>query len=108
MSYAEVWTPPDCGPNSYAGTAHYIYLCKPCRSQQDVDISTGKIYYHTFKVGKYQLSFHPESDWWPFSISDCSDEVNGPEQILSLKVLPTEYTPQNTTEERIRTLLVFS
>jgi hypothetical protein len=108
MSYAKVWESPDCGTNCYTGKGHYIYMCECCKSQQDIDIPTGKPIYHTFKVGKYQLSFLPQSKHWPFRIADCSDEDNGPDTILTLDTLSTYLTPQNTTEERVGLLLLFS
>jgi len=108
MAYAEVWTSPDMDGMGYAGKAHYIYMCESCKSQQDVDISTGKITRHSFHIGKFQLVFRPESEWYKFGIEDCSDEYHGPENILELNLLPTYLTPQNTSEERIKLFLLFS
>jgi hypothetical protein len=103
MSYAEVWTPPDFGINSYAGEATHIYLCEHCKSQQDYHASTNTLSYHTFRIGKYQLAFFPESDL--FRIAYCSGEDAFPECILELNTLPTHLTPKTTTEKDVLDLL---
>jgi hypothetical protein len=106
MSYAEIWTPPDVGMG-YAGEPYYIYMCEPCKSQQDVDIQTGQIMYYNFKVpnSEYGVCFHPKYN--SCDIQDYSDKIHGEEVILSFDFMP-DLNPQNTTKERIKLYLVCS
>lgn len=103
----EDWHPPDVGPNGYAGEHTLIYQCVPCKSQQDFQ-ENGERRYYNFRVGLYWLRFHPNSDWRPFTIGkDPPDDIGNTETIMELNFLP-QLTPQNTTEERIKLILLFS
>jgi hypothetical protein len=107
MSYGEVWSLLDVGPHGYAGEEHYIYLCEHCRSQQDVDIPTGQIVYYNFRVGLYHLVFHPKYGYFTLG-EGPPEEIGNTDTILEFDFLPKGYTPQNTTIERIKLLLLFS
>jgi hypothetical protein len=96
MEYAE-----DCG-------TYYIYVCKSgCKHQENVDSETGKIIYYNFRVGPYWLKFSPKHNCF-FLGKDPPDDIGNTENILTFNFLPTHLTPQNTTEERIKLLLLFS
>lgn len=99
---------PENGINFYAGSDVDIYQCKPCHSQQDFNPYTDKLIYYNFRVqnSKYGVCFYPKPQF--ALIKDYSDQINGEEVILRFDFLPIDLTPQNTTEERIKKLLVFS
>lgn len=93
---------PEHSDNYYhAGEGQSIYQCKPCNSQQDFGMVTGKLLNYGFHVGQYGLWFFPKHNI--FKIKQYPDE----ETLLTLEVLPG-LTPQNTTVERIKLLLLFS
>ena len=106
MSYSKLWTPPDMGGMGYAGEPTNIYMCGPCKSQQDYHLHTGELTYHNFRVGLYWLQFHPKYNHFQLG-KDEPDDIGNTETILWLEFLPVHLTPQNTTEERIKTLLIF-
>jgi hypothetical protein len=105
-----LWDDDDGDPEShlpaYGKEGRLIYQCKPCQSQQDCGMVTGQLIDYGFRVGKYGLWFFPY--YGIFKIKDYSDEVYGEETVLELNIIPTNLTPQNTTEERIKTLILFS
>lgn len=105
------WAPPTMeglpeGVGFYAGSSTLIYMCKPCKSQQDYDKATGKLTYYNFRVGLYWLSFHPKYNFFNLG-EDQPDDIGNTEDILTLNFLPN-VTPQNTTIERIKLWLLFS
>ena len=106
MSYSRLWTPPDMAGCGYAGEPHYIYMCEPCKSQQDVDILTDKITYYNFRVGLYWLGFHPKYNHFSLG-QDPPNDPGNTETILNLNFLP-KLTPHNTTVKRIKLFLLFS
>jgi hypothetical protein len=87
----------------YAGSAHYIYMCQPCQSQQNVSIQDDKVTYYNFQVGQYKVCFCPPYNSFYLQII----QPGYWDIILELNILPN-WTPQNTTEERIKLLLLFS
>lgn len=79
---------------------HYAeFNCAPCRSTQFFEI-TGRPLHYFFDVGKYHLYFMTNP-----RIFQCCNGLLGP--IFELNYHPN-FTPQNTTEERIKTLILFS
>ena len=64
----------------------------------------GKAMHYSFRVNKkYELHFIPRLN--KFQISDCKK----PNSIyLTLDFIPHNLTPQNCTEERIKTMILFS
>lgn len=109
------WLPPDMGGKGYAGEPTFIYMCEPCKSQQDYHKVTSELTHYNFRVDLYWLRFNP--GWGPagswsqynsFSLGkDPPDDIGNTETILRLDFIP-KLTPQNTTVERIKTLLLFS
>src|SRR5579885_3390722 len=105
----ETWMPPDLGGMGYAGEPTHIYMCDPCKSQQDYDVKTDQLTYYNFRIGLYRLQFHPNpknnGKYKSFRLGkDPPEDIGNTETILHLDFLP-DYTPQNTTEERIQLLL---
>lgn len=97
---------PNNGPNFYAGEPSSIYQCKHCNSQQNFQMESGERTYYNFQVGPYIFRFHPKYN--SFSLGkEPPDEPGNYETILRLETIP-DYTPQNMTEQRIKTIIVFS
>lgn len=92
------------GVSFYAGDPTIIYKCVPCKSQQDYQ--QGKLHRIIFRVGQYWLHFLPKYNHFDLGRDPPNDPCNT-ETILVFKFLPP-LTPQNTTEERIKLLLLFS
>lgn len=86
------------------------YKCVPCRSEQDFN-TRGRCIRWEFQVGKkYRLMFW--TDPVQFSVILLADENLAPNSIekclLQLNTLPTNLTPQNTNEERVKLFITFS
>ena len=82
---------------------YYEFECKPCRSTQYFE-SSGKSRHYLFRIGPYKLYFMPDTYSIP-KFQLCNGNL-GP--IVELDYLPHNLTPQTTTIERIKTLILFS
>lgn len=81
---------------------YYEFECKACHSTQYFR-SSGQPLHYLFWIGPYKLYFIPTGYGHPL-FQLCNGEL-GP--IFELHYLP-DLTPQNCTEERIKTLILFS
>jgi len=90
-------------------TESYSYECKRCHSEQDFE-STGRPLDYKFVIGRYHLLFKPRNKTFQIIVYPI-DEVwlqKASQCLLNVNFCPTHLTPQNTTEERIKTLILFS
>jgi len=78
---------------------YYEFKCQPCRATQYFG-SSGKALHYLFWIGPYKLYFMIK----PARFQLCNGDL-GP--IFGLDYHP-KLTPQNTTEEKIKTLILFS
>jgi hypothetical protein len=90
-------------PGVSDGRPYYEFNCKPCQSTQYFETS-GRPLHYWFMVGPYKLYFIPYGYRTPL-FQVCNGNL-GP--IFQLDYLPHHLTPQNCTEERIKTLILFS
>lgn len=85
---------------------HYSFECEPCQSEQ-MFLTTGKLLDYNFRVGPYVLWFFPGTNKSTIAYREILNQVPVTRTVLVLNFLP-DLTPQNTTEERIQTLILFS
>jgi hypothetical protein len=81
----------------------YLYLCLPCHSEQAIQ-ENGETSDYDFTVGKYQLCFSLLNQ----SLCIMYDLNRSGKIIARIHNCPTHLTPFNTTEKRIKTLILFS
>lgn len=91
------------------GKTLYSYHCIRCASEQLFD-DTGQALEYSFRVGDYLCQFN--SPTYKFQVVKQGPQGLGgvpyTKVILTLDFVPHNLTPQNTTEERIKTLILFS
>lgn len=93
---------------SPGSTLLYQYKCLACNSTQHF-WENGSPAHYTFTIGNYILIFLPAIQ--AMEIVRINHNPNGTtlgNLVLKLPFLPTNLTPQNTTEDRIKTMIVFS
>lgn len=80
----------------------YSFLCQRCNSEQLFD-TNARLLESNFKVGEYTLDFHHYGDrTHKFQVSKDAKIV------FQLEFIPHNITPKNTTEDRIKILILFS
>lgn len=90
-------------PDHYI-TVAYLYLCKKCHSEQAFALD-GRTLDYNFRVENYRLYFYPQGS--KFVIKQQEDYYQ--ETVLvELETCPGHLKPSNTTEARIKTLILFS
>lgn len=99
----------NCRPTYLDSPITHTYWCQACQSCQILE-TNGRIVEWSFIVAnKYSLYFIPGDH---FSIYLMPTLRDGPTfwetPLLKTKSVPFKMTPQNTTEERIRLLILFS
>ena len=82
-----------------------MFLCKRCHSEQIFNLS-GKLLHWDFRIGAYELDFSHISGLFKIKHYPPGEMFKGT-IVLELDFLPY-LTPQNTTVERIKTLILFS
>lgn len=92
--------------NNLSYTSYHEFHCVICDSTQQY-LPNGQYGIYRFCVNKkYQLSFIPA--YSEFYITQITPQYGNNLIVLKLNFLPTNLTPQNTTEERIKLLILFS
>lgn len=84
-----------------------IIMCKHCKSEEWIE-KDGSHYSWSFKVGQYEIGYYFESK--TFKVSQLNKNGNWEKWLLDipLKDEPTHMTPENMTEERVKSIIVFS
>jgi hypothetical protein len=86
----------------------WVFECIPCQSQQAF-LSNGQCTYWLFRVGYYSLNFDPFTQKFKIiRLPSLKDPGLLAQTILQLDYLPHNLTPKTCTEERIKTLILFS
>ena len=96
-------------PFQSRGRTLYSYHCIRCKSEQ-LFAEDGQALEYSFRVGNYLCQFN--SPTYKFQIVRQGPISNGgipyTKVMLSLDFVPHNLRPDNTTEERIKTLILFS
>lgn len=102
MTYLKSYTDPPRGTSE----PYHEFHCEPCRSTQFVDSINNKPMHFWFYVGNYHLYFMVNTtNKIKFQLVQDKPEYH---ILLELDFLPLHLTPLNTTEERIKAMVLFS
>lgn len=88
----------------HGSDAMHVFDCLPCHSTQTFSIRGQTIAYF-FDVGEdYRLFFYPQNILYKFIVSNRKTS----KVAMELEEIPHQFTPQNMTEEKVKTLILFS